>query len=217
VKSIETLNYYEVLDLERSARPDDIERAYRMATTTWAEDSLALYSLFEERDAAIVRERITTAYRTLSDGDARRAYDLDAFGAAYEPEEGESEESAEGADTAGPSGAVEFDEMEAAFDSTLEDGAEQAEFDGPQLRRLRMQRGIEIDDIAEETKVSRPYLRYIEEEDWEALPASVYVRGFVAAYAGAIGLDPQKVAASYMPRYEEGRQEKARGRQLGRR
>ena len=79
-----------------------------------------------------------------------------------------------------------------------------------------MHRGIEIDHIADVTKVSATYLRGLEEEAFDHLPATVYVRGFVTAYARVIGLDPERVAASYMARLEESRKEKSRGRLLGR-
>lgn len=210
-------NHYEVLEVARAARSEEIERAYRMATATWNEGSLALYSLFDDEEARLVRERIANAYQTLSDEEARRAYDLDVFGEATcaLPD---ASDAATNEPQAESSAEEPFDEMTAALDSTLEDGVEQGEdFDGPQLRRLRMQRGFEIPDIAEVTKVSGRYLRSIEEEDFADLPAPVYVRGFVTAYASAIGLDPQKVAASYMPRFDAARQGKSRGRLLGRR
>jgi flagellar biosynthesis protein FlhG len=82
---------------------------------------------------------------------------------------------------------------------------EEQEFDGAGLRRARLRRGIEIEQIAALTKVSNSCLRHIEEERYEDLPASVYVRGFVTAYARAIGIDPKRVAKGYMTRLEEAR------------
>ena len=66
------------------------------------------------------------------------------------------------------------------------------------------------------TKVSTTYLRCIEEEAFDRLPAPVYVRGFVTAYASAIGLNPKRVATSYMPRLDEITKGKGRGRLRGR-
>ena len=64
---------------------------------------------------------------------------------------------------------------------------------------------MELDEIASVTKVNPTYLAFIEEERFDDLPANVYVRGFVTSYARAIGLDPQRVAKSYMARLEESR------------
>ena len=47
------------------------------------------------------------------------------------------------------------------------------------------------------------------------LPADVYVRGFVTAYAKTIGLDPQSVVPSYMARLQESRQKSQKSRFLG--
>jgi cytoskeletal protein RodZ len=49
------------------------------------------------------------------------------------------------------------------------------------------------------------------------LPADVYVRGFVTAYAKSIGLDPKIVVPSYMARVQSSRAANQRGRFLARR
>jgi DnaJ-class molecular chaperone len=209
MKALHEQDHYEILELPRGARPEDVERAYHMAKLTYATDSLALYSVFGEIDAASIRERIETAYRVLSDPDARREYDrehTDAGGkerrAPPPPLRGQAELSAV---------SETFRDLEAAVEE--EDG----EFDGARLRRARLRRGIELDQISQITKVSTAALGHLEHERFADLPATVYVRGFVKAYAKAIGLDPQRVAASYMPRVEAARAEHGRGRLLGRR
>ena len=89
----------------------------------------------------------------------------------------------------------------------------------PHLRRewARLLRGLEIDDVAASTKVNPTYLRFLEEERFDDLPAVVYVRGFVSAYARLLGIDPAQVAPGYVARCEEHRRQKPRGRFLGRR
>ena len=216
-------NYYEVLEVSPGARPEEIERAYRLASATWAEGSLALYSLFEDADAAVVRERVRDAYQILSDERARRAYDAATFETPPHP--------APASGTPGqvvesdPLGAREggYDDMEISLDNALEGRVEgsgdgnDADFDGARLRRARMHRGVELEEIGRVTKVMLMYLQAIEDEAFDILPAAVYVRGFVTAYARAIGLDPTRVAESYMPRFEAARNGKDRGRLLGRR
>ncbi len=97
-----------------------------------------------------------------------------------------------------------LDEL-AGADECAEVEEESAEFDGPRLRRTRMRCGLEIEEIAGITKVNPTYLRFIEEERFSELPAPVYVRGFVSAYATCVGLDARRVAASYMHRLEDHR------------
>ena len=56
--------------------------------------------------------------------------------------------------------------------------------------------------MAEVTKIRKGYLRALEENDFDGLPAAVYVRGFISEYARVLGLDTQMVAKSYMALYE---------------
>ena len=97
---------------------------------------------------------------------------------------------------ASPAAASEYEEVD-------EEGGD---FDGPRLHRMRMRRDVSIDQISAITKINPLYLRYIEEERGADLPAAVYVRGFVRAYASFLGLDPDAVARSYMERFEEARE-----------
>jgi curved DNA-binding protein CbpA len=200
MKPLSEQDHYETLEVTPEAGPDDIERAYRLARATYADDSLAGYSIFGQGDAAAIRERIETAYRVLSDSEARRAYDGFLAGAARETPEAPIEL------------AVEVHEVQIPLDAfeDMEDDA--ADFDGPRLRRARLRRGLEIDDVARVTKINPTYLAFLEEGRFGELPARVYVRGFVAAYASCIGLDPSRVASSYMKGYEAAQPEHRRAR-----
>jgi flagellar biosynthesis protein FlhG len=201
MKSITELDHYELLDVSRDATREEIERAYRVAGATWEDGSLATYSLYSDVEAEALRERIEYAYGVLSDVDARAAYDAGLAGGAprSEPEripldlELSFEEPPRG--ELPPSG-LEFEE------SFEEDGTP---YDGARLRRNRLQRGIDLDQIARVTKVNPTYLRFIEEDHFEDLPASVYVRGFVTAYARCLGLDPARVVPEYIERFEAAR------------
>lgn len=217
MRALDAQNHYEVLEVAPGARPEEIERAYRLAQATWSEGSLALYSIFDDKDAAAVRERVRHAYRVLSNERARRAYDQATFDTPPEPQPVQI----------GRLHGVEpidedYDDMDLSLDSALEgqvegSGEAEADYDGSRLRRARMHRGFELEDIGQITKIAATHLQALEDEAFDSLPAAVYVRGFVTAYARAIGLDPKRVAASYMPRLEEARKEKGRGRLLGRR
>ena len=72
------------------------------------------------------------------------------------------------------------------------------EFTGVLLRELRESVQLELEDLERITKVSKRYLRALESEDFENLPASVYVRGFISHYAKVLGLDSNRVSKSYM-------------------
>jgi flagellar biosynthesis protein FlhG len=78
-------------------------------------------------------------------------------------------------------------------------------FTGALLRRAREAHGIELQDIATQTKISGVYLRAIEADDFAALPASVYVRGFLVQIARVLRLDPSQVSKSYLKRLRAAR------------
>ena len=182
MKPISDQDHYEVLEISHEASAEEIERAYRLARATYADESLAGYSVFGEGEAEAVRQRIETAYRVLSNDESRQDYAASSSAAP-----------APAPDVAALPAARGLDELEASDEET-------GDFDGPKLRWSRMRRGIEIEEIAGVTKINPTYLRFIEEERFSDLPAPVYVRGFVNAYAKAVGLDPQHVVTSFMKR-----------------
>ena len=210
------LDHYELLDVARDASPEEIERAYRLASSTWAEGSLATYSLFSDDEAGVLRDRIEHAFLVLSDAEARAAYDR---GLAPEDAPVRSDDdlpfdldlSLEPPETH----AAESLPALASFEESIEEAG--VPWDGQRLRRNRLQRGIELDQIARVTKINPTYLRFIEDENFEMLPAAVYVRGFVTAYARCLGLDPGRVAPDYMERCEDALAAQAARQNSGRR
>jgi cytoskeletal protein RodZ len=53
---------------------------------------------------------------------------------------------------------------------------------GWRLRRLRRRKGLDLEEIEQQTKVHSKYLEAIEEDDYSKLPAEVYAIGFVKRY-----------------------------------
>ncbi len=215
---IDELDYYALLEIPRSATRAEVERAYRLSQQTYAEGSLALYSVFESSDAAAIRERLDEAYRILSDPECRSEYDESRSTAdspaistpLSTPGDLASDPEPPARETATATRARVVEE----FDSFEDDG--RGDFDGLRLRRTRLFRGYEIEEIADVTKVSGTHLRNIEDENFVELPADVYVRGFVTAYARTIGLDPKIVVPSYMARLQASRGGDQRSRFLDR-
>jgi hypothetical protein len=72
------------------------------------------------------------------------------------------------------------------------------EVNGQTLRRLREFRGLSIDELAEATKIRRPYLAAIEEQDFENLPSRVYLRGFLTQIARVLRVDKTRLADGYL-------------------
>lgn len=64
---------------------------------------------------------------------------------------------------------------------------------GAVLRELRERRGLTIEAVSMETRIPLAHLRRIEEDRLDELPAEVFLRGFLRAYARAVGADPEAV------------------------
>jgi len=208
MKPLDAQTHYETLEVGPEASAEEIERAYRVVRASYADESMALYSVFDASDAAAIRARIDEAYRVLSDPETRRDYD-----AWLGSEASDERRAGSGAATAAAPGTASM----AVLDDLVEDEDAEQPWGGPRLRRARLRRGIEIDQIAAVTKINPTYLRLIEDEGFDGLPAAVYVRGFVTAYARAIGLEPGPVASDFMARMDEAGGPRRSSRFLGRR
>ena len=68
---------------------------------------------------------------------------------------------------------------------------------GRYLKFLRLEKGISLEEISNETKIRMDTLLLIEEEDIARLPVEVYVKGFLRAYAKALGADEEEAVRRY--------------------
>ncbi|MGC8872978.1 MAG: helix-turn-helix domain-containing protein [Chloroflexia bacterium] len=68
---------------------------------------------------------------------------------------------------------------------------------GDTLRERREERGLTLDDVSRQTRIRREYLEALESSQYDRLPADVYVRGFLRAYAQLLGLDPTETVRAY--------------------
>lgn len=169
--------HYDVLGLERSASSDEVEEAYKRCEALYGDGALATYSLLEPEEVRVAHARVDEAYRVLRDPERRRDYDARTH------------------------------EAERPAAETLEPPPPRPDprvlpepVTGPDLRRVREERGVGLKEIAFASKIGIRFLEYIEADRHGELPAAVYLRGFLQEYARAVGLDPQRTAGSYLSR-----------------
>ena len=74
---------------------------------------------------------------------------------------------------------------------------------GATLKDARRRLGMDIKEAEDRTKIRTRYLRALEAEDWEVLPAPAYVRGFLRTYGHILGLDGEALADRYRRSFEE--------------
>lgn len=62
---------------------------------------------------------------------------------------------------------------------------------GEKLKRLRSERRISLSEVSRATKIQIGYLVRLEEDQYDKLPADVYVKGFLRSYADFLGIESQ--------------------------
>ena len=178
-------SHHDVLEVERGATDEEIRRAYKRMCAVFDPDNIAMAGLLDPQGIEAARARIDESYDVLLDPARRRPYELSIFPEAppviqriEEPDEPEGE--------LPPPPTI----------------TPETEFSGAMLRAVRRSQGTALKQISERTKVGTNYLRCIEDDDYERLPAAVYVRGFVTEFAKCLKLDPEHVSRSYLRRYK---------------
>jgi cytoskeletal protein RodZ len=68
---------------------------------------------------------------------------------------------------------------------------------GETLTEARHQAGLSIDELSERTRIRGTVIRSIEQDDYGACGGDLYVRGYVRAIAGAVGIDAQPLIREY--------------------
>lgn len=86
-------------------------------------------------------------------------------------------------------------DIDSGFEQEIENCSE---YSGEFLKKIREYKNVSVERMADMTKISKTYIRNIEEEDYTKLPADVYTRGFVYQYAKCLKLNPDLVATSYI-------------------
>ena len=185
MKSLEECNYYELLEIEPDAPKTAVEEAYRNVVELFGGDSMVSYSFLSGQERDEILERLREAYETLSDDARRRAYDRRTLGriGRWEPPE------VPAAPASGPEpspAALRILEFLDAQGRVL-------------LERLREARGVSLEAVSRATRIRLPVLQALEARDLGRLPAAVYVKGHLTAYAGFLGIDPRELIRTYGP------------------
>lgn len=74
-KKIEDMDYYEILDIPRSASQQEINHAYQVCKQAYSRSSLAIHSLIEEREREFTLTRVEEAFSVLRNTRKRKNYD----------------------------------------------------------------------------------------------------------------------------------------------
>ena len=189
---------YEVLELLPAASREEVEAAYKRALELIDGDKLGGYLMLDDEGRAAAREEIETAFATLADEKRRDRYDRGRPSAGavrfLRPVESQPPRIAEVTQlhpTSPPSLAPEPSEIPVELPS-------EGEINGQLIRRMRESRGMTITELSQRTKVSKAYLRAMEANDLQNLPARVFLRGFLTQIARVFRVDRKHMADGYL-------------------
>jgi flagellar biosynthesis protein FlhG len=196
-------SHYELLEVPPTASFEDIRRANRRIRDIYGAESIAISGLYDPVSLEAVHRRLDLAYTTLMDAAKRKEYDYELFPDGVPMPVTPLDRLA---DVSAPRPAAKVDDPATLTTRPpMPDINPRTEFSGPLLRQIREAIGVELREIAEKSKIGMAYLQALEGEVFAKLPAPVYVRGFLAEYARALGLDAERVKQTYLERYRAAR------------
>lgn len=208
MKTFEGENYYQILQVPADADAVDIRRAYRKALAIYEEESIATYSLFSAEQRAVLLQAIEKAFDTLIDEDKRAAYNQMLI------DTGQLEAAVLSRQTQRKLAACS-DNRITSKEKSLRQWVEKKSDDpeihqlveaiqskemisGRDLKQLREALGIEYSEIYAITRISSTILNNIEDDLFDDLPAEIYLKQFLKAYAEILQIDPPLVVQGYL-------------------
>ena len=212
MKRLEKQDYYNLLEISPRASFEEVRSAYDKAISIYATDSIATYTLFTEKEREVILSRLAEAYKTLTNSQLRKEYNhlLIERGERSPQEIGfSSSEESNGASDKLLEVSVESltqnqqdtDEEPLPSNMNLSLFDSQISVTGKIIKTIRTTQGISLEEIFKQTNIPRETLEDIEEERFEKLPALVYLRGFLKAYANILQVNQTEMVDGYVKRY----------------
>jgi hypothetical protein len=72
---------------------------------------------------------------------------------------------------------------------------------GNSLRRARERLGLELSQVEDATRIRKKYLKALEDERFDVLPAPAYAKGFMRTYADFLGLEGERFVDEFNERF----------------
>jgi DnaJ-class molecular chaperone len=210
MKKLGDLTFYELLEVASDASPFEIHHAYKETFQLYHEDSLASYSFFSKEEREEILAKLNEAYSTLMDEKKRSQYDQLLIERGILEEEMQYKRDRKqlnlipnskrsGADT--ELRIRERLKTMVSSNAMIQEILAHDDLSGSDLKKIRDELGVSLEEIAEVVKVRMVYLRAIEEDRFEKTPSRIFLKGFLRAYAQYIGLDADTVASRYLKRF----------------
>ena len=212
MKKLEDLNFYELLEVAFDASPFEVHQAYKEMIQLYHDDSLASYSFFSREEREEILAKLDEAYSTLMDEKRRSRYDqlLIERGILEKSTQYQGDRVKVGlmydAKRVATNTALRIrDRLKPIVSSSpvIQEILANDVLSGRDLKKIRDELGISLEEISELVKVRVVYLHAIEDDQFEKTPSRIFLKGFLRAYAQCIGLDADVVASRYLKRIHD--------------
>lgn len=208
-------NYYEILEVPPQASEHEIHQAYINIKKAYSLRNPHIFKSFSFDELQQLLIMIEEAYATVGNNETREIYNAKFFevypqfkGQTSQLQFVESDDKiAEPAGSSVPQGyaktALSVYEVDESFEALMHN---QEFIDGISLGKIRKYKRVKLEDFSQHTCISIKYLYAIEDNNYSALPAPVFVRGYINQYCKLLDLPAEKVITSFMKLYSNGRE-----------
>jgi DnaJ-class molecular chaperone len=206
------MNLYELLEVAYDASPFEVHQAYKEMLQLYHNDSLASYSFFSKDEREKILGRLEEAYSTLMDEKRRSHYDQSLMergilekGTNYRRDPTKLSLMYDVKRFAANTALSIRDRLKpiASSNPLIQEILANDVLSGNDLKKIRDELGISLEEIAEMVKVRVVYLQAIENDEFEKTPSRIFLKGFLRAYAQCMGLDADVVASRYLKRIHD--------------
>jgi len=206
VRFNQKVNYYQILELQENSSIEEIHLAFEKCKQTFSLSNIDLYSVFSPSEARAWLSLIEESYQVLSNSRTRLEYDRfrsnlpkniaapDLTADISERNEFDSLDNSPKVGTTSVSRYQLSEEIENEITNRVD-------FDGVFLKKIRVYKNVSIAEFSQKTCIGSRHINAIENNNFSALPAAVFVRGYIVQYCRVLNLEEQKVVTSFMSHY----------------
>jgi len=213
MKIFQDQNHYELLEISADASPLEIRRAYKKTFDLYQDESIASYSFFSEEERKEILSRLEEAYLALINPEIRAAYDQGLIDLGLLEEKNQYQDKMKvpipiydfkkiHLDMPKPMKRQEELKRRVTENPVIQNILAQDTIAGADLKMIRSEMEVSLEEIAQETNIRFDMLLAIEEEKREIFLPEVYMKGFLKSYARYLQLDENIVINGFLKHIE---------------
>lgn len=198
---LKQINYYRLFNIVYNSSPKEIQAAYNRILEPFLETSPLSGCFYSKEERSELKDYFEEAYKTLISPAQRSKYDDELIeNGVMRTDERivEYKETVADEETLRAKNNVPVEASRVDIHEILNDIKT---FDGASIKRIREAKTISIEEIVSETKIRSWYIKCIETQNFKALPAPIYLKGFLRQISAYLNLDSERVIEDYMKIY----------------